>query len=76
MSQPTPVVYYIITDSGDGSAALRLFKTQEARDLYLECNEDGDWNHDLSEGGSYITQDEIDNAMTVDKVNAVFNIDD
>ena len=62
-------LYYLIRDAGDGSASLILFKDQEALDLYLEKT---DYCEDLSEGGSYIDQSDVDSAMTVADVEAEF----
>ena len=62
-------LYYLIRDAGDGSASLILFKDQEALDLYLEKT---DYCEDLSEGGSYIDQSDVDSAMTVANVEAEF----
>jgi hypothetical protein len=62
------VVYYLIEDGQDGSASLRLFKTEAARDRYLE--EVLDYCYDMSEGGSYITQAEIDEALDMEGVEA------
>jgi hypothetical protein len=65
-------LYYCITDSGDGSASLQLFKNQDALDLYLEkMEENGDYG-DLSEGGGAITQNCVDTAMDEEAVIAEF----
>lgn len=65
-------LHYIIRDCGDGSAALQLFADEAALDLYLEkLEERGDY--ELSEGGSYILQRHIDEAMTVADVEKEFD---
>jgi hypothetical protein len=65
----TPI-HYLITDAGDGSARLRLFKTEAAKDLFLElddCNAP-----DLSEGGSTLEQRDFDEALDEDAVRKSF----
>lgn len=45
-------IHYCITDSGDGSAALRLFKNREAWALFVDYLEDSEFAGDiLDEGG-------------------------
>jgi hypothetical protein len=65
----TTPIPYLILDGGDGSGSLVLFKTKEARDLYLEKIDDCG---DLSEGGSSIYQKDIDTAMDENDVLAEF----
>lgn len=67
------VLHYLIMDAGDGSASLVFFANQEALDLYLEKK---DYCEDLSEGGSFIDQSDVDSAMTVQDVIDEFGDDE
>jgi hypothetical protein len=70
MAQQQDPLFYCITDSGDGSANIRLFKSQEALNLFLEKLEAERYSYDLSEGGGIINPDD---AMDVADVIAEFD---
>jgi hypothetical protein len=61
------VLYYFISDGQDGSASLRLYKTKEARDRAQKHDEENYGGIGALDVGT-ITQDEIDNAQTLEDV--------
>jgi hypothetical protein len=62
------VVYYFIEDGQDGSASLELFASKEARDMAMELSMDKYGISELASGA--IDQDDIDDATTLDEVQA------
>jgi hypothetical protein len=62
------VLYYFISDGQDGSASLRLYKTAEARNR-AEARDEEQYGMSSLDRGT-ITQDEIDNAQTLEEVEA------
>lgn len=63
-----PVIHYVLTDGGDGTAYLKLFKDEEAAKLYDQLS-----GYELiSRGHHVITQQMIDSALDVEGVRKEF----
>jgi hypothetical protein len=62
------LVYYFIEDGQDGSARLKLYKTEEARDRAMEHSLEQYGMSELDEGKIWVS--DIDNAQTLEEVEA------
>jgi hypothetical protein len=62
------LVYYFIEDGQDGSARLKLYKTEEARDLAMEHSLKQYGMSELDEGEIWMR--DIDEAQTLEEVQA------